>query len=245
MKKLSEPKNLSLLVLVSGLGGLLLHWLTFETAMDENGLLVPGSPVVLLLGLLSAAVAALIGVVTVKLKGTGTYQDNFPPSGVGAAGCFVLAVCMAGTVLVGSCPMGGGVQDIWIGLGLTAALALIIIGFCRLMGKAPFFLCHLPVGAFFALHLVTYYQTWSGMPQVQEYLFTMLGTMALICFSYYHMAFDVGLGKRRMLLASGQAAVYLSLVNLYDTPCKVLYLGSVIWVLTNLCAFRVPGEKHV
>lgn len=243
MKKIFQPKNLPVLVLISGLAGLMLHWLTYFAAVDEKNLLVAHHPVVILLGLLSASVAALIAAVTVKLDGTGDYQENFRPSVLGTAGSLGMALCILATVLFQSPAMLGKMGSIWRWTGILAAASLTAVGFCRLRGKAPFFALHLAVCLFYAVHILSHYQSWSGTPQIQDYVFALLGTLALMLYTYYQMAFDVGFARRRMLLGMGMAAMYLCTVALYDTPYKLLYLGSIAWVWSSLCAFRVHREK--
>lgn len=244
MNKFLQPKNLPILMLASGAAGMGLQWLTYAAAVDGKGLLIPHHPVEIALWLLSIGALALVVSVAVTMGGVGDYAANFPPSPLGAFGNFVMAGAIGATVLYYPCAMGGTIAAAWWWLGLAAAAALIWIGCRRLQGKAPCFVLHLLVCAFLGAHILTHYQLWSGTPQLQDYVFHLLGAMVLLFFGYYQTAFDVDLGMRRMQLTMGMMAIFLCTVALTDTAYPLLYMGGIVWTWTNLCKFQVPREKE-
>ena len=73
-------------------------------------------------------------------------------------------------------------------------------------------------------------------PQLQDYLFSLLASVALLMFSYYQTAFDVNSGKRRNTLAVGLAGAYFGIVALSGTEAPLVYGGCAVWALTNLCS---------
>lgn len=243
MKKYLKLDYLPHAVVLLGLVGLGLHQLLYAVGIDRMGLPIPRHPAAIVLGLYSVAVIALIAAAAAPLKGTGEYRVNFPAGPKGAAGSWVLAVCILGTVMFQPCEMWGTMSQIWRWLGLGAALALMWAGLCRFRDQVPSFALHLLVCLFFAFHLLTHYRVWSGTYRILSYLFPLLGGMTLVFFSYYRMAFAVGFGRRRMLLLTGLSSLYLGAVGLLDTDFRVLWLGSMFWVCCDLCAWHVPPEK--
>lgn len=234
MKKLLKSKYLPQVMLGLGALGLGLHMLLYILGRDVRGLLPACHPAELALWILTVLALSLAFAAGRRTTGKGDYRLNFPASVAGAAGCFVLAGCLVLTLLLQEPEMQGSIGRIWTVLGWASAACLVWAGFCRLREKPPFFACHLVICLFFAIHIVTHYQTWSSTPELMDYLFSMLGAMALLFFAYYRAAFDVDLGKRRRLLTMGLAALYLSVAALAETRFRLLYLGGVVWVMTNL-----------
>ena len=93
-------------------------------------------------------------------------------------------------------------------------------------------------------HIVNHYQTWSGNPQLQDDLYTVLGTMAVLFFSFYTTSFDVDLGKRRLHLFMGLAAVYLLMVSIPTTEYLFFTVGCACWAGSDLCRL-IPVPKVI
>lgn len=243
MKQNFKPESLPAAVAAAGLLGLGLHRLLYRVAMDEYNLPVFTHPLHILLMVLSVGVAALIVAVTFKLSGTGEYAVNFPAGPGRTWGSLVFAGCIFLTVLFQPCAMAGQISQVWRWLGLGAALSMTWVGVSQHWGKVPNFALYLLVCLFLGIHLVTHYQLWSSTPLVWDYIFPLLGGMTLLFYTYYQMAFTVGFGRRRKLLAMGLLSIYLGLSGLLDTEYPMLWLGSLYWVWTSLCAFHVPPAK--
>jgi len=62
-------------------------------------------------------------------------------------------------------------------------------------------------------------------------------------FAFYEAAFDVGLGRRRMQLATGLIAAYLGCAALSGSGYLILYFGCAVWALTDLCSLT-PKPKQ-
>lgn len=239
-------KSTQLPVLVLGISGVCfaLRWLLYRVAVDEKNLLVSGHPLEVLLWLLTAATAALTVAAVWKLDGSNRYVDNFRPSVESAAGDFLLAIGIGITLLM----MGkSGTKLEWARTvaGCLAAVSLVPAGISRFQGKRPFFAFHSLVCVFFAIYMVSRYQTWSGNPQLQNDVYELFGCVALTLFSYYQAAFDVGSGRRRMQLAMGLLAVFSCVTALAHTEHWALYLTAAIWAATNLCSLTpVPRRQR-
>lgn len=235
MKKLLRSKFLPAITVALGVVGFLLRWGLYAAALDGKGLLPKGHPLEILLWVVTAAALSLILAGAWNGKGSNRYVDNFGPSLAGAVGNILMAAGILLTVLLRQPKMPNLLGALWKLLGFVSAPCLVLAAFQRVQGKRPFFLLHMAACLFLVFHIVNHYQSWSGDPQLQDYLFTLLGTMALMFFGFYTAAFEVGSGRRRMHLGMGLAAVYLCLVNLSGSGYPFLYLGGIVWVLTNLC----------
>lgn len=238
MKKWIKPNNLPVLTVALSVIGLLLRRMLYAFAVDEKNLLPANHPLELLLWVVTAAAMGFVLVSVWKLDGSNRYVDNFAPSAPAAVGHVLGAVGIFLTVFLKEPMMAGALGRLWKGLGFLSVPCLVLAGYARLDGKRPFFLLHMTACLFLVFHIVNHYQVWSGNPQLQDYVFVLFGTMALMFFSFYMTAFDVGSGRRRMQLCMGLAAVYLCVVGLPDSGYPFLYLGGIAWVLTDLCTLH-------
>ena len=116
-------------------------------------------------------------------------------------------------------------------------------GRCRRAGKCPLFLTHLAVCAFFVVHMLGNYGIWCSNPQLQDYWLDLSASALMALFAFYEAAFDVGLGRRRMQLATGLMAAYLGCAALSGSGYLILYFGCAVWALTDLCSLT-PKPKQ-
>lgn len=235
MLEYSRVKKLPLATVISAAAALVLRILLYTFALDEKNLLVAHHPLKLALGVLTAGALLLIVVCVWKLGGSDIYADNFSPSvpafiGHTAAGAGILI-----TVLTYYPATPGYLGAAWNLLGYAAPVCLFLAGYQRMAGKQPFFLLHVVPCLFYAVHVVSHYQLWCSNPQIQDYLYALLATIALTLFGFYHAAFGADAGNRRMLLGTGLAAAFLCITELAATGYTYLYLGGAIWALTSLC----------
>ena len=128
-------------------------------------------------------------------------------------------------------------------LGAASAVGLIVAGRCRRAGKCPLFLTHLAVCAFFVVHMLGNYGIWCSNPQLQDYWLDLSASALMALFAFYEAAFDVGLGRRRMQLATGLMAAYLGCAALSGSGYLILYFGCAVWALTDLCSLT-PKPKQ-
>jgi len=179
-----------------------------------------------------------------KRTGSGKFEDHYSADLPAAFGNLAMAAGIVATVLTGATGIGGYLENAWHILGLAAPVCLILAGMARVRGKKPFFLLHISVCLFLVLHIVTRYQLWSGNPQMQDYVFSLLGAMALMFFGFYAAAMEAGCGSCRMTLGMGLAAVYLCTAELARSSDPALYLGGILWVLTDLCSIRNISDNE-
>lgn len=241
----SDLKKQPLPILMAGLGAisLLLRVGLYLFSKDGRGLLITSHPLNILVWVVTAA-AALAAILSVgKLDGSRRYADNFGPSNSAALGSFALAVGISATLLTSGFS-ALRLEQIRNLVGLLAVPSLIRIGLCRRQGKRPFFAFHALVCLYLTLHAVSHYQAWCSRPQLQDYFFSVMGCILLTLFAYYQTAFDVGLGKRRMQLATGLLAGFVCIAALAGGQDMLLYGTGALWALTGLCRLTpVPRKK--
>ena len=211
----------------------------YGVAVDARGLLLRGHPLEIALVALSAAALILAALAGWKQEPDAKPSGNFLAAlGNAAAGAGILV-----TVLTAQSMPVGYLTSAWQILGYAAPACLLLAAFARAMGKKPFFLLHVAVCLFFLVHIVTRYQLWSANPQMQDYVFALLGAMALMFFGFYEASREAGLGNQRMKLGMGLAAVYLCLAELARSSCPALYLGGILWALTDLGSKKKQKEN--
>ncbi len=235
MKTLLERKNLPFLMAGLGALGLALRWLLYTLAVDDRGLLPRGHVLEIGLWLVTAGAGALTAWKVLPLDGSNRYVDNFSPSLPAGLGHLVCALCIGLTVLLWEPAAAGALRTAWKVLGTVCVPCLIFAGFCRYTGRRPFFLAHTAPCLFFVVHIVSHYQLWSGDPQIQDYIFALLGAMALAFFCFYLTAFDVGSGRRRMLMTMGLGAIFFCMVDLAAPAYPLLNLGGIALAAFGLC----------
>ena len=235
MKARIKGLFLPLAVVLFGILAMNLRRQLYLSAMDGKNLLMRHSPLETGLLVLTAAVVGFVLAALRKDSGSGRFEDRYAFGTLAALGHTVMAAAILYTVLIPVPYIRGGLETVWRWLGLVAPFCLLLAGSARLFGQRPFFLLHVVPSLFLLLHGVKCYQVWSGNPQMQDYLFALLGLLALVLFSYHTAAFEAECGSCRKTRFFGLAAVYLCLAELGWTGEPILYLGGAVWALTGLC----------
>lgn len=232
MNTLMKPKNLPLTAAWAGLAGNLLRRALYGLATDDTGLLVRSHPLELGLWLLTGAVflMAALGIrkAPEPVPAGGQGSRSLAVSHILGGACFALTVLTTMPMLSG--PLGTG----WKLLGLLSFPCLLAAGLCRVRGKVPFFGLYMVPCLFLVLHIVNHYQLWSGNPQVQDYVFELLATIAMMFFAYHCAAASARTGKPRMHLLTGILALYLCLTAISRTEYLLLHIGSLLWAQSGV-----------
>ena len=229
---MKQRKLLPLAALVMGLACQIGRWTLYRTAVDATGLLTAGTPLewgsyalsVLAIGLFAAAAGRL-----------GETEASSSPILAGL-GQLIGGLGLGWTAVRYSGEMPGMLGNLWRILGIASALCLIWSTWCTFRRKNTPFLLSLAPCLFWLTHLIDNYRGWSGQPQLQSYLFSLLSTMAMALFTYYTAADSVGLGKPRLRVFAGLSAGYLCLAAMLPGPEKtqLLFFTSALWALCSL-----------
>ena len=216
----------------------------YSVAVDGKNLLIPGHPLEIALWAVVLAGAAVIAGVVRKLDGSNVYADNFRASAPAALSYFLLAYVIGMMVLLNNFQGTDQIARLQRILGAIAVPGLVWGGVRRLRGKMPFFGIHVALCLFLLLYLISWYQSWSGNPQLQDYVFDLLAAVALILFSYQCAAFEAGIGRRRMQLALGMLSVLLCGGALAGSENPGLYAAGLVWAAADLCILAPPPKKE-
>ena len=229
---MKQRKYLPLAALVMGLACQIGRWTLYRTAVDATGLLTAGTPLewgsyalsVLAIGLFAAAVGKM-----------GETEVSSEPILAGL-GQLIGGLGLGWTALRYPGEMPGLLGILWKILGITAAICLLWSSLQTVQKKTPHFLVLLAPCLFWLVHLIDNYRGWSGQPQLQSYLFSLLATMAMALFTYYTAADSVGLGKPRLRVFAGLSAGYLCLAAMLPGPEKtrILFFASALWAISCL-----------
>ena len=224
---MKNRKWIPLLPLLSGLVCAGLRWLLFRNHTDALGLLETGTLVETGIFLLTGLCLVLFALAARRGWEAGENKLAAPGQMLGGLGIFLTALTHSGQ-------MAGPVGTLWKILGLAAGICLIVQGVCTLKKRKVPFLLPLAVCVFFLLHLIDNYRGWSSQPQLQKYLFDLLGILPLTFFSYCDAARKVSLGKPKTRIFSGLCAVYFCLAAIPGSPkFTVLYALCALWALTD------------
>ena len=243
MKTNPKKEVLPLQVLILGAAAAAFRGMLYLVAVDEKGLLARNHIVSWLLWLLCAAAAVLIFGSVRTQKGSSRYWSNVSHGIPAAAGCWSLAAGIVLTLISGNTLQRTGLVRLWLIAGVLAAAGLIWSGWDRLQRRRPNLLCGSVLCLFLALHMVSRYQPWSGNPQAQDWLFSLMGAVGLTLSVYHHSACCAGVGHRRLLLATQLLTVFFCCAALPRTEYFALYLGGGIWACTNLCRVNPVRRK--
>ena len=229
---MKQRKLLPLAALVMGLACQIGRWTLYRTAVDATGLLTAGTPLewgsyalsVLSIGLFAAAAG--------KLR-----EPNAVASPTFAAlGQLIGGLGLGWTALRYPGEMPGLFGIAWKILGIAASICLLWSALQTVQKKTPQFLALLAPCLFWLVHLIDNYRGWSGQPQLQSYLFSLLATMAMALFTYYTAGSAAQMGKPRLRVFAGLSAGYLCLAAMLPGPEKtrILFFTSALWAVSDL-----------
>lgn len=218
----------------AGIGILLRFWL-LGIGEDENGLYPANHISWILLLALSAALAVFLFLIAGQAGKSRSYRANFSASLSGAVG-FAIAAC--GMVVSALQHFGTGgiiLYRVTGALGFLAAAALVLGGFCRWKGTVPHFLVFALPCAYLGLRLFCMGHIWGDEPELHRFLLGFFATAATVMACYHLWGFSVGLGNRAASLLWSLLGSYLCLVAMPGSGDWPFYLGTAVWLFTNLC----------
>lgn len=229
MKLTKDPKWLPWTILAMGCAAGALRFGLYRLAVDEKGLLIPWHPLELALWALALAVPVL------ALVFTGREPKLRRDDQLEALGQVMAAV---GIAITAAGSLRGGITKLELAtaaVGFAAAVALCYGAIVRWQGRPEPILCAALGCVFFALQLICRYRGWSSHPQLQDYFFPLAGSVFTMLFSYLRCES----GKWKLRRVAGLTGTFCCLAAISKAPDPALYLGSALWMITNLHA---PGE---
>ena len=231
-----NTKNLPWAALIAGVLGFILA-LLFSVRGETS--------LYLLLWVLTVVTFGLLIWFTRELKQAPKYSFNFPASRWGAVGTAAAAVGILTASINKIFYVTDALAALDVILGFSSVAALVFLTICRRKGDHPSAIFHAIVCVYLMVDLVSMYRLRSADPQVWEYCFSLLASVALMLGCYYDAEFAANNGHRGKHTLAHMAAVYLCLLSLPTADNPIFYLAMAVWMLTNLCNLTpMPRETR-
>lgn len=224
---------IDLVTLAASVVGILLRFWLAAVGVDEKGLYPANHISWILLILLTVCLLAALFLLARNAGKNRFYSDNFSASLTGAVG---YAAGAAGLVLASVRHLltrGIKLYTVAGVLGLLAAAAMVLGGWCRYKGKKPHFIVFALPCAYFGVRLFCMGHIWGDEPELCRFLIPFFATAACMLSSYQLWAFSVDLGKRTSGLLWNMMAVYLCLVSVPGDADAIFYLAMALWLFWN------------
>lgn len=225
---------------MGGVAVLLLRMGHLATA-DAHGLLAGGHITGILAWILILLIPALLLWRSLVLSKESTCQ--FPGSMVSAIGYGIGAAGIAFTSVQFLMDPQSNLLLIIGFVGLVSAAALGIVGALRIKGATGNALYLAAPCLFFMLLLISQYQTWSSVPQLQLYACPLLATVCLILGTYHRACFDCGMGKLRLFTFFRCLCIFFCLAAIPGTKDWILYLTGAVWSAADLLNIAVTDKE--
>ncbi len=228
-------KNAHLIGLTCGAVGILLRLWMLLGGTDDRDLYPADHPAWILLCLVSLCAVIFFFLLSRHTEPRRSYKNNFPASGLGAAGYLAAAT---GIAVSGFAHFGDFLGNLTGIAAILSALALIFGGWQRLQGNRTTFLSHALPCLYLVLRVFTMGRILGAEPETSRYLFSFLATLASLLACYELWGFDVGLGHRNNSIFWSLTAAYLCLAAMPGDSDRLAYLGLALWFLSNLCNLK-------
>lgn len=210
----------------------------YIVALDEKNLLVSGYWLSIVIWAVAAVCLAVALTKAFRTKEDKALAVGGPIAALGD-GLFAIAICLSVLAMGEPASM---LEKARMVLGYLCVPSLLYAAVCRGRGKPVFFGCFCVVCSFFALYLVSIYRVWSSTPQLQDYVFAMAACVGVTLFAYQNAALAVGIGSRRVWVASGLVSIGFGLAAVYGGEPMLLYIGAAGWAATSLLGSEKTEE---
>ncbi len=236
MKKRLDQTLLFCLIL--GAAGALLNLAVVTRGYEENGLAKYGFLPAILLPVLTLAAMALPVIRFWGAQEEKKYQRVFTANAPTAAALAGVALALLASFVPDLFQKPEGLT-LW--RSISAIAAALSLGFCawlRFRGKRPVWLCW----AVFAVHLVllllTCYQVWSRMTELNAYAYQLLATLALLIAAYQQSAADGGMGNLKEYMVASLLCVVLCPIAMIGSPYWLVFFTFWLYHTINLHSLR-------
>ena len=242
-----------------GFLGLLLRALLYRIGFDDRGILSASHPLQLACLVLAAVVILYLAL---KSRSLPEYPDDQSQLrfllGL-AAGCLLL---LQGLTLYHQSTASPNLNHLFSGslptvrrvtallplsrclLTALAGIAMAICGLPDAKNRSLSAVCHGAVCVVFAADMLGRYQSWSGNPQLPDYVFHVLAGVALSLSAYQSLALHTGLGKLRIHRFWCLSALFLCILCLAGPEPRAFYLSGACWALFCLLTPMPPQARE-
>lgn len=232
--------HIDLVTLAASVVGILLRFWLAAVGVDEKGLYPANHISWILLILLTVCLLAALFLLAMHAGKNRFYNDNYPASLPGALGFAAGSAGLIVTAVRHFLTKGIRLYTVAGVLGILAAAALLLGGWCRYKGKKPHFIVFALPCAYLGVRLFCMGHAWGDEPELCRFLIAFFATAACVLATYQLWAFSVDLGKRTSSMLWSLMAVYLCLVSVPGDGDAVFYLTMAVWLFLNLCPKKAP-----
>lgn len=200
----------------------------YQAGMDQRGLLTPGRPEAIYLAVLTLAAVVLCFLIR--------EPEKTRPSHAIPYAWFATAMLWPQSL-----PSAGAMKHLLIvSQAAGAVLAAAMVYFS--IQKKPVFGLSAGLCVCMILRLVASYQVWSRDPQIQDYIFALLGCLCLTAFFYQQTALEAGLGSKIWRLRFAFLGGYLCLAASVGTEVNCFYSYAALGLMTEALAPAPEGK---
>ena len=125
---------------------------------------------------------------------------------------------------------------------VAAALSLAVGAVMQLLKRKPFFLLEVSPCVLCVLVLLEYYQFFSEVPQMMNYVLGLGAVLCLTLSAYHHMARAAGLPASALAPATGLLAVYFCAAAGSQGMFVSFFCAAAVWVAAEMARLR-PAEE--
>lgn len=235
-----KEKILGLLPTVYLLLGLLGWWLhkwLFASCVEDpvSGLLPFGTLPEILLWVLTGCVIAAAFVLTRRTRVT----EGSPVMGALSNAFFAAGIL---TLLLEPAKGPTALVMVYRAFSVLTAISLLVSAVMQLLNKKPFFLLAAAPCVQCLLVLLEYYQFYSEVPQLMNYVLGLGAVLCLLLSAYHHMARAAGLPASALAPATGLLAVFFCAAAGSQGMFVSFFCAAAVWVAAQMARLR-PAEE--
>lgn len=194
----------------------------YQAGVDQRGLLTPGRPEAIYLAVLTLAAVVLCFLIR--------EPEKTRPSHAIPYAWFATAMLWPQSL-----PSAGAMKSLLIvSQAAGAVLAAAMVYFA--IQKEPVFGLSAGLCVCMILRLVASYQVWSRDPQIQDYIFALLGCLCLTAFFYQQTALEAGLGSKIWRLRFAFLGCYLCFAAGSAPEVNCFYTYAAFGLMTEALA---------
>ena len=223
--------------LLLGLGAWRIHGWLFDRSVEDSvsGLLPFGTLPEILLWVLTGCAIVGAFVLTHRTRVT----EGNPLIGALSSAFFAAGIL---TLLLEPAKGPGALVLIFRVFCVLTAVALVISAVMQLLHKKPFFLLSAFPCVLSILVLLEYYQFYSEVPQLMNYVLGLGAVLCLALSAYHRMARSAGLKSSAFSPAIGLLAVYFCAAAGGQGRYISFFCSAAVWVAAEMAWLR-PAEE--
>lgn len=255
MKKFMNSQGLllGLTALMTAVAALLRRYQLGKELLND-GTLMPGSKMQVILPLLLLFYAVVLVVLLRPLRKKRSWQEVFPPMPVlNGIQIFCALLVFIGNIFTLVKPASGSQQLIsgfsvilsrvrpW--LGFAAALCMAAFAGMRMSRQRPTAVLYIAVSVYLVVRLILNFQSWNTDPSIHDYALRLLASICCMLGAYHLAGFCLDLGRRRMTAFWTLCATALSMIGFVDSAFQSD--AGEAFVSLGLCIFMFVNSVQV